>query len=184
MLGVYDAENDTMKQAAMLAACYSTIPPQEQVPIPSSTVFVQVGSWGLVSLRGFSGEGYNIESTLAGQFHFDQRTTIAILEYQAARRKREKIEKEFTELAAKWKSERRASSSTAILAMHPAYQKIIGMGSQVIPFILADLGKGVDHWFWALRAITRENPVPSQSRGKMREMATAWLEWGRKNGYS
>jgi hypothetical protein len=36
-----------------------------------------------------------------------------------------------------------------------------------------------DQWFWALQAITEEDPVPPPSRGKVREMALAWIEWGR-----
>jgi hypothetical protein len=70
------------------------------------------------------------------------------------------------------------------MAMHPAYQQIIGMGTPAVPLILAELKRGVDHWFWALRAITRENPVPPESLGDMDAMAAAWLAWGRMKGYA
>jgi hypothetical protein len=66
--------------------------------------------------------------------------------------------------------------------MHPAYQRIIGLGTAAVPLILAELEKDLDQWFWALKAITGEDPVPPESRGKMREMADAWLNWGRKKG--
>jgi hypothetical protein len=35
-----------------------------------------------------------------------------------------------------------------------------------------------DHWFWALAAITRKNLIPPESRGKIKEMAEAWIRWG------
>ena len=35
----------------------------------------------------------------------------------------------------------------------------------------------------ALGEITGANPVPAESAGKVREMAQAWIEWGRSQGY-
>jgi hypothetical protein len=65
--------------------------------------------------------------------------------------------------------------------MHQSYQEIIGLGAQVIPLILRDLAATADHWFWALRAITREDPTrPGDS---VDQAAQAWLRWGRENGY-
>ena len=71
----------------------------------------------------------------------------------------------------------------AQIAMHPAYQRIIGMGSEVLPLILRRLSRKPDHWFWALEAITGENPVPESSQGRLGEMAEAWLDWARSHGY-
>ncbi|MGO9273516.1 MAG: hypothetical protein ACLQOO_25315 [Terriglobia bacterium] len=53
----------------------------------------------------------------------------------------------------------------------------------VVPLILAELRRELDHWFWALKAITGEDPVPAVRRGNMKEMAEIWLEWGRQRGY-
>lgn len=95
-------------------------------------------------------------------------------------------QKKFRQLAQQWRNERGARSSAAQMAMLPAYQKIIGMGRDVIPLILGELqseGDTPDHWFWALASIAHDNPVPAKSRGKLVEMAKAWLEWGRNNGY-
>ena len=69
------------------------------------------------------------------------------------------------------------------IVINTAYQKIIGMGTPVVGLILQDLKRQPDHWFWALRSITGENPVEPSNRGRVGEMATAWLEWGRQNGY-
>ena len=92
-------------------------------------------------------------------------------------------EQRFLDLVATWKRERGPHSSSARLAEHPAYQEIIGMGPEVIPLLLRELERAPDHWFRALVALTRADPVPEKSRGKIREMAEAWLCWGRAQGY-
>jgi len=60
------------------------------------------------------------------------------------------------------------------------------MGDKAIPLILRQIeneGDDPDHWFWALQAITRANPVSENARGDMREMARAWLDWAYMAGY-
>lgn len=48
--------------------------------------------------------------------------------------------------------------------MHPAYQQIIGMGEKALPLILRDLrDRPTGHWFWALNAITGEEPTLGES---------------------
>lgn len=89
----------------------------------------------------------------------------------------------FARLASEWLGGRGHGSSIAKMAMHDAYQRIIGMGSRAVPLILGELARTPEHWTWALRAITGENPVPAESRGKLREMAAAWLRWGHQQGY-
>lgn len=92
----------------------------------------------------------------------------------------------FQQLASQWRSERGATSSITQMAMCPSYQRIIGMGEKAIPLILRQLeneGDDPDHWFWALQAITREDPVPKEARGNMREMARTWLDWAYMEGY-
>lgn len=89
----------------------------------------------------------------------------------------------FTALVNQWRDENRGVSSTNQMSMHPAYQQIIGMGEAVIPLLLRELEKKSGHWFWALKSITRQDPVPSEHRGKVKEMIKAWLEWGSQRGY-
>lgn len=74
-------------------------------------------------------------------------------------------------------------SSTNAMAMHPTNQRIIGIGPQAIPLILEELQREPDQWFWALQAITGENPVVVQDQGDMPKMTQKWLEWGRKTGW-
>jgi hypothetical protein len=96
----------------------------------------------------------------------------------------EPLVRELSELAAEWKLTRQKTSSSVVkLAMHPAYQRIIGKGPAAIPFILGELERAPDHWFWALHAITGEDPVAEEDRGDIHAMAHAWLEWGKRSGY-
>lgn len=92
-------------------------------------------------------------------------------------------EPRFNELLKQWKSANRSKSLVRDLAMHPAYQQIIGLGKDALPYILRELKRELDHWFWALEAISGENPVPKSSLGDMEEMARIWLDWGREHEY-
>jgi hypothetical protein len=93
------------------------------------------------------------------------------------------LEQEFNRLVETWLSETRRTSSTTEMAMHPAYQQIIGMGSPAIPFIINKMESGGGRWFWALKAITRNDPIPAEKRGETKEMVRIWKEWLQVNGY-
>jgi hypothetical protein len=95
-----------------------------------------------------------------------------------------RLEMDFEQLASKWKVETGMLSRLDEKYTHTAYQQIIGMGEAAIPFILRDLKETRGHWFWALRAISGESPVPQQSAGDINKVIEAWLEWGRKKGYA
>lgn len=97
--------------------------------------------------------------------------------------KNTELETTFYQLVEQWREETRGVSSTEQLSMHPAYQQIIGMGSNVIPMLLRELERNSGRWFWALKSITREDPVTPEDQGKTKEMIEAWLNWGRKKGY-
>lgn len=89
----------------------------------------------------------------------------------------------FRSLADRWRADTLYLSSATDIAMHPAYQRIIGLGPQALPLILGELERQPGHWFWALTAITGEDPVPPADRGRLPAMAAAWLAWGRQNGW-
>ena len=93
------------------------------------------------------------------------------------------VRQRFQILATQWREENALTSSVAEMAMHPAYQQIIGLGPAAIPLILKELEREPDHWFWALRSITGENPVLPEDAGRMQKMVASWLEWGRLRGY-
>ena len=92
------------------------------------------------------------------------------------------LEETFIRLRDEWKTEAAFSSSVTEVAASRPYLEIVGMGWDVLPLILKDLGDDLDHWFLALAAITRENPVPRESRGDMDKMRAAWLDWGQRGG--
>lgn len=88
----------------------------------------------------------------------------------------------FRSLAQQWRSETQWLSSTTQIAMNPAYQAIIGMGDEAIPMILEDLRQNSGHWYWALKAISNEDPVVPCDRGSLKKMRAAWLRWGETKG--
>ena len=73
------------------------------------------------------------------------------------------VRERFEQLKNEWKTQSRYLSNTAQMAMLWPYQRIIGLGAMAVPLILAELRCETDHWFWALEAITGENPVPRKS---------------------
>ena len=89
----------------------------------------------------------------------------------------------FERLADEWTRDRPRGVDIAHMTKHPAYQRIIAMGEPAVPWLLNRLAMKPDHWFVALSAITGAKPVPPESRGRVKEMAKAWLDWGNQQGY-
>jgi hypothetical protein len=83
----------------------------------------------------------------------------------------------FKKLTTAWKADVRFLSDTNEICTHSAYQEIIGMGVLALPFIFAELEREPDSWFWALKAITGQDPVPEVQRGNLEQMTKAWLDW-------
>lgn len=94
----------------------------------------------------------------------------------------ERLREKFRRLADSWREQSRFLSNSVQIAMLEPYQRIIGMGEAVVPLILEDMHREPAHWFWALKAITEQDPVAESDRGNVRAMTHAWLEWGRQNG--
>ena len=71
---------------------------------------------------------------------------------------------------------------------HFAYQTVIEMGKQTLPFLLQEMQKGHLglHWAHALSAITRETPkgIPADIEQRTSaDIVQAWIRWGIENGY-
>src|SRR5947209_16450061 len=101
---------------------------------------------------------------------------------EIAQKPRPDLEHEFHALADQCYRETRMLSFIRQKAVHPAYQKIIGMGADALPFIFRELKERGADWLWALEAITRENPANGKSN--FREAVAEWLAWGREHGYA
>lgn len=119
---------------------------------------------------------------LANRLH-SFRAGLAVLSKTTSERDDNIVVARFNQLVNEWKAGRGPTSSVTRMAMHPAYQRIIGLGKDAIPLLLAEMEHRPSHWAWALRAITGVDPVPDASRGKLFETAKAWLQWGKEQGY-
>ena len=92
------------------------------------------------------------------------------------------VGEQFERLKTEWKSKTRYMSNSAQMATVWPYQQIIGLGRPALPLILRELERETDHWFWALEAISGENPVPAEQAGEVESMAKSWIEWGKQKG--
>jgi hypothetical protein len=78
----------------------------------------------------------------------------------------------------------------ALRILYPAYRDPPRVpadhwvGTACGAFAITGSGKARSgRWFWALKSITREDPVPAGDRGSTPKMVDAWLSWGKQKGY-
>ncbi|NOT64147.1 MAG: hypothetical protein HOP19_28360 [Acidobacteria bacterium] len=100
---------------------------------------------------------------------------------ESAKKSLPSTESYFRQLADQWRRGTEHTASVKQASLHPAYQRIIGMGPAAVPLLLQELEQAPDHWFWALRAITDEDPA--QAEDSLAGAARAWLAWGREKGH-
>ena len=91
------------------------------------------------------------------------------------------LENEFNRLAEQWREETGMLSLIQQKAIHPAYQRIIGIVRPALPLILKSLVKKDEHWLWALRSISGEDAATGAADFK--SAIATWLLWGKKKGY-
>jgi len=101
-------------------------------------------------------------------------------EEREAKKREEVARREFLNLSRKWRQNTAFTSSIPDIVLDQSYQRIIGMGTSVVPLILRSLEKNAEYWFWALEAITGEDPVPEKDKGRSKLMAKHWLDWARE----
>jgi ribosomal protein L5 len=87
-----------------------------------------------------------------------------------------KIENEFNAYFEKWQEET-GFQSTSEMFQNKNYQNIIKLGKSAVPYIIGKLRKNPEHLFVALHKITGINPVKSENRGKIDQMANDWIMW-------
>ncbi|HEX8913040.1 MAG TPA: N-6 DNA methylase [Humisphaera sp.] len=92
------------------------------------------------------------------------------------------LDAELERLATEWERAEPTGEDLDDLTAHPAYQRIIAMGTRAVRFLLKRLEREPEHWFPALYAITGANPVPPEAEGEIEKMADAWIAWGREQG--
>jgi hypothetical protein len=94
----------------------------------------------------------------------------------------DEVARTFQRLERKWKRDTQFLSSPTEKYLHPSYAAIIGLGRLAVPLVLRSLQRESDDWFYALRAMTHENPVTAAMAGDVQRMRAAWLRWGERNG--
>jgi hypothetical protein len=104
-----------------------------------------------------------------------------VLRYRSRVEERGTTEQVFQDLKQKWRFETSLLNSVKKRVMNQHYQSIIGLGFLAVPLILRELQQEPDHWFWALQAITREDPAEVEA--DFNQMRDCWLTWGRDRGY-
>ena len=88
---------------------------------------------------------------------------------------------EFERLAEEWLEQRPRGVDVAQMIRHPAYQSIIDIGAEAVPWLLERLAQSPDHWFYALNQITDAQPVQPEHQGNINAMAEEWIAWGKQN---
>jgi hypothetical protein len=94
---------------------------------------------------------------------------------------KQQLSKKFDLYSGIWKTETMFSSNSSEITNNSAYRSIIGLGKDIIPFIIEDLKQSENHWFYALELLTGENPIKSEHRGIINLMKSDWLNWAKKN---
>jgi hypothetical protein len=96
---------------------------------------------------------------------------------------RTSVEMRFEDLSFEWQRTRNPFASGIENFVLPAYQQIIGLGPEAVPFLLRALATDPDGWYWALRAITGADPVPDQHLGDLNAMRRDWYDWAANNDF-
>lgn len=144
-----------------------------QRPAPSRVPTVIVGTLLSVAPLGASSQAIALQRELGN---------VRIYLESSASSIRNRRRDRFHTLARQWRHETELLSSTMEMAMHPAYQAIIGMGPAILPEVVTELRERSGHWYWALKAISNEDPVPPCDRGNIKRMKAAWLQWAMEKG--
>lgn len=82
-----------------------------------------------------------------------------------------------------WKEETKLYSSLHTIVFNKHYQRIIGLGPDVLPYIFDEYRKNGGLWHNALEAITGENPITEDCVGRARKIQETWINWAKLKGY-
>lgn len=93
----------------------------------------------------------------------------------------EGLKQEFQRLVKEWEAETSFHSSLGEIFTNEAYQRIMAMGREALPWIFGELQRRPGHWFYALAKIVGRDVAKDAT--SFAEARSVWLEWGRKNHY-
>ena len=83
----------------------------------------------------------------------------------------------FASLSEEWVEGTAHLSSKSRIKSHPAYRRLLDLGPDTVPLIVARLQTEPAYWFYLLSDLTGENPVPPGSSGNAPAMVEAWTRW-------
>jgi hypothetical protein len=86
-----------------------------------------------------------------------------------------KDKEHFKSLANEWKLETSHLSFIRQKIAHVAFLKILLMGEKALPYIIEEIQTDPNHWFFALRLISGDNPV--RAGASVEEAVAAWTDW-------
>ncbi len=92
---------------------------------------------------------------------------------------KDEVKTKFKEFTKAWKKETGGMSSPSSIWMNRNYQKIIGLGPEVIPLILKELAREHDDWFYALEMLVDDKDNPVTEEMGFNDSVAAWLKWGK-----
>jgi hypothetical protein len=91
---------------------------------------------------------------------------------------------EFRSLVEKWNEDTFAISSLTKIYAHPAYQRIMAMGTAGLPLVLRELQENQGNWFYALKFMAgKDGENVAAGIDNFEDAKAAWLEWGYRNNY-
>jgi hypothetical protein len=91
------------------------------------------------------------------------------------------VEQVFKSLVEQWRRETSVLSSIQAKIFKPNYQRIMTLGTPVLPLIFRELRDRGGQWYWALECITGDNPAAGAAN--ICEAKRAWLKYAVKRGY-
>jgi hypothetical protein len=90
------------------------------------------------------------------------------------------VEAKFYALANEWREYNLGRSTTEYC--HAAYMQIIGMGKEIVPFLIEQVKAGDGDWLVALKYITGAKVTTPDMRGDFARIREAWLGWAQDYG--
>lgn len=90
----------------------------------------------------------------------------------------------FERLRDEWYRRTSFHSSGHIIFGDPAYQQIIDLGPEIIPYIFEEIKQHRGLWLGALHTLTGADPCPRSARKSSERMRELWMKWGQEHGYT
>jgi len=124
------------------------------------------------------GRNWHLDPAETGRAHLILEWAFRLVQSHS---QEQSLHQEFRKLCTEWRDQTGHFSSIERKVLHPAYQRIIGLGRPAVPLVLEELRDRRGLWFWALHHMTGEDPAAQAKT--IDEARSLWLSWGKKNRY-